>query len=70
MLRNLIDSVGGRGFLFAVMGFWITAGFVWLGDLTWDQWLDYNKVIGLTMLGAKAIEGGAKELAKKTGGGP
>lgn len=65
MIRNILNSVGGRGFVFAIMAFWITALFAQFGSLEWAQWVDYNKWIGGLMLGAKAVEGAA--VAIKTG---
>lgn len=68
MIRNLLNSLGGRGLIFAIMAFWITAALAQWGSLEWSQWVDYNKWIGGLMLGAKAIEGGAEALAKRGGG--
>ncbi len=63
MIRALIDSAGGRGFIFAIIAFIITALLAQFGSLTWDLWTDYNKWIGGGFLTAKAIEGGAAVLA-------
>jgi len=65
MIRNLIDSVGGRGFVFAIIAFLITAALAQYGSFEWSQWVEYNKWIGGLMLGAKAVEGGAKSIASK-----
>jgi len=65
MIRDLINSAGGRGFVFAVIAFLFTAAFAIWDGMTWDTWLDYNKAIGLGFLGAKAIE----ETARKLTGG-
>ena len=69
MLRDLIYSAGGRGFVFALLASAFTAGYVILHDMTWAQWVDYNKVIGLAFLTAKGIEGAADSIATKRGGG-
>lgn len=68
MIRDLLNNVGGRGFIFAILAFWFTAAFVFFGDFTWAQWLEYNKPVALAFLAAKAIEGGADSLAKIKGG--
>jgi len=68
MIRKLIYSVGGRGLVFAIMAFWITAAFAQWGSMDWGQWIEYNKWIGGLMLGAKAIEGGASAIAGRGGG--
>ena len=71
-LGALINDVGGRGFVFAVLAFVITCLLAQFGSLDWTLWTDYNKWIGGGFLTAKAIEGGAAVLAgthrKKDGG--
>ncbi len=69
MVGTLINSVGGRGFVFALLAALFTAGYVILHDMTWAQWVDYNKAIGLAFLTAKGIEGAADSIATKRGGG-
>lgn len=71
MIGSLINSAGGRGFVFALLAAVCTAAYVLLSDMTWTQWIDYNKAIGLAFLTAKAIEGAADSLqVRKNGGGP
>jgi hypothetical protein len=62
MIRNILNSVGGRGFVFAIMAFWITTAFAQWGSMEWDQWVHYNTWIGSAMLGAKAVEGAASVM--------
>lgn len=62
MIRGLVSSAGGRGFVFAIIAFLGTAAFVLFDGMTWAEWLDYNKWVGPAFLGAKAIEEGAKQL--------
>jgi hypothetical protein len=65
VLRDLIRSVGGRGFLFAVVAFLLTSAYAVWDGMPWEVWLDYNKWIGSAFFGAKAIE----EAASKISGG-
>lgn len=68
MIGNLINSAGGRGFVFAIVAFIFTAVMLYLKMIDGAQWLEYNKMIGLGFMGAKAFEGGADALAKKKSG--
>jgi len=63
MIATLISSAGGRGFVFALIAATCTAIYVIFADMTWAQWIDYNKAIGLAFLTAKAIEGAAASIA-------
>jgi hypothetical protein len=65
MFWKVVNSVGGRGFVFAIMAFWITSGYAQWGSMEWSEWVDYNKWIGGLMLGAKAVEGAATKLRGK-----
>ena len=56
MIRDLINSAGGRGFVFAVFAFLFTGVMVKLGLIGSAEWYEYNKMIGLGFLGAKAVE--------------
>ena len=69
MVGTLINSVGGRGFVFALLAALFTAGYVIFHDMTWTQWVDYNTAIGLAFLTAKGVEGVADAIATKRGGG-
>lgn len=69
MIRDIMNSVGGRGLVFTIFAFWLTACFVFFGEFTWSQWLEYNKPIALAFLATKAIEGGASSLSKLKSGG-
>ena len=65
MIGSLINSAGGRGFIFAILATFFTAGYVIFSDMTWAQWIDYNMAIGLAFLTAKAIEGAAASFSGK-----
>lgn len=69
MIGNLINSAGGRGFVFALLAALFTAGYVIFSDMVWAQWIDYNKAIGLAFLASKAVEGAADAIAAKKGNG-
>jgi hypothetical protein len=69
MIGNLINSAGGRGFVFALLAALFTAAYVIFDDMTWAQWISYNTAIGLAFLGSKAVEGAADAIAGKKGNG-
>lgn len=69
MIWKLIDSAGGRGFVFALLASFFTACYVIFDDMTWAQWVTYNEKIGIAFLTAKAIEGAADAIAGKKNGG-
>ena len=62
LMRDLIRSVGGRGFLFAVVAFLLTSAYAVWDGMTWEVWLDYNKWIGSAFFAAKAVEEGVANI--------
>lgn len=61
-MREFLWSVGGRGFVFAILVFLCTSGYALFDGMTWDQWLDYNKWIGPAFFAAKGVEEGITNM--------